>query len=251
MPVLSPAHWLLAALAAVLVGAAKTGVPGLGVLAVPLMMWAVDGGLPGKAPGPGALLPLLCVADVVAVVWYRRQAAANRLWHLAPWVILGLVAGAWIMHRASPGLLRGLVGGIVLAMVLLHFWRRRHGAVAVGHGIAAHGGFGFTAGVATMVANAAGPVMSLYLLSMALPKAEFIGTGAWFFLVINLLKVPWYGWDGLITPASLALDLVLAPVVLAGCLGGRRILDRLPQRGFELTVLALAALAAGALLWPR
>lgn len=251
MPELSPLHWLLAALAAVLVGAAKTGVPGLGILAVPLMMWAVDGGLPGKAPGPGALLPLLCLADVLAVWWYRRQAAANRLWGLTPWVVIGLVAGALVMHRASPAALRALVGGIVLAMVALHLWRRRRGEVAVGHRPLHHLAFGLAAGFATMVAHAAGPVMSLYLLSMALPKAEFIGTGAWFFLVINLLKVPWYGLDGLITLPSLTLDLLLAPLVLAGCLGGRRVLDRIPQRGFEWTALALAALAAATLLWPR
>ena len=50
--------------------------------------------------------------------------------------------------------------------------------------------FSWLAGSTTMIANAAGPVMTIYLLACRLPKFEFVGTAAWFFFAINLLKVP-------------------------------------------------------------
>lgn len=245
--------WIVGGLAALLVGVAKTGVPGLGILAVPLMFIAVEGVVLSNNPGPGTLLPLLCLADAVAVLWFRRSAEARRLWELAPWVIAGLVVGAVVMRflDAHQALLRALVGGIVLAMVLLHLWRSRNPNPAVGHGWSHHALFGVTAGTATMIAHAAGPVMSLYLLSMALPKAELIGTGAWFFLVINLLKVPWYGFDSMITAQTLVLDLWLAPVVLLGCVIGGWLSGRISQRLFDLAVLVLAALGGAYLLIPR
>ena len=97
------------------------------------------------------------------------------------------------------------------------------------------------AGFATTLANAAGPVMNLYLLARRLPKQQFIATGAWFFLVINLSKLPIYAGHGLIHTRSLLFDLVLVPPVLLGAAIGRRVAARLPQQTFELLVLALTA----------
>ena len=104
------------------------------------------------------------------------------------------------------------------------------------------------AGFATTLANAAGPVMNLYLLARRLPKQQFIATGAWFFLVINLSKLPIYAGHGLIHTRSLLFDLVLVPPVLLGAAIGRRVAARLPQHTFELLVLALSAAAAALLM---
>ncbi len=92
-----------------------------------------------------------------------------------------------------------------------------------------------------MVANAAGPVMNLYLLSKRLGKEEFIATGAWFFFVINLAKVPVYLWHGMISRRSLAFDAGLLPAVVIGAMTGRWIVHHIPQKAFEVAVVILTA----------
>jgi uncharacterized membrane protein YfcA len=230
------------------VGVAKTGVPGLGILVVPLMVLAVG----DARQSAGWLLPMLCTADLFAVVVYRRHAQARRLFSLAPWVLIGMGVGAWMLRGPEP-LLRRIVGAIVLVMIALRLLRARtpRAGDAAREPAARAAAYGIGAGFATVVANAAGPVMTMYLLARRLPKEEFIATGAWFFFLVNLSKVPVYRALGLIGPPSLAFDLVLAPVVVAGALLGRALVARLPQRTFESAVLALTVLAAGLLLVRR
>ena len=168
---------------------------------------------------------------------------------LVPWVVAGMAAGALALNGPEP-VLRRLVGLIVLAMIVLHAVRRRAPAPAPDTA-AAVAGYGVSAGFATTVANAAGPIMNLYLLARRLSKEELIGTGAWFFLVINLSKLPVYAFHGLIDARSLAFDAVLVPAVMAGALSGRAIFTRLPARVFEWVVLALTAVSAAMLLAPR
>lgn len=249
---LTPWHWLLAGVAAVSVGIAKTGIPGFGTLAVPLFVLAVG----DARRSAGWLLPLLCVADLFAVATYRRQAHVRRLFELAPWVLVGMGIGALALG-APERPLRLAVGGLVLAMVGLRLSRDRKQASAAPGGARAgrdpwrtSATYGLVAGVATTIANAAGPVMSLYLLSRRLPKQEFLATGAWFFFVINLAKAPIYAGHGLIDGRSLLVDAALLPAVLVGVVVGRLILRRLPQLVFERLVLALTAVAALLLFVP-
>jgi uncharacterized membrane protein YfcA len=255
VPALSPGQWLLGALCGLFVGMAKTGVPGLGIFVVPLMVITVG----DARQSAGWLLPLLCVADVFAVVAYRRHAQARRLLSLLPWVLIGMVAGA--LALGSPEwLLRRVVGAIVLAMVILRLARSWRATTRVlspdatpsrAQETARAAGYGLVAGFATTVANAAGPVMNLYLLAKRLPKEEFIATGAWFFLFINLAKLPLYAGHGLIHARSLVFDLLCVPAVMVGALSGRRIAARLPQRAFEVIVLLLTTAAALVLLLRR
>ena len=111
-------------------------------------------------------------------------------------------------------------------------------------------GTGLAAGFTTMVANAAGPVMTLYLLAVRAEKMRFVGTMASYFLIINLAKVPFSIGLGLMTTQTLWLTLVLAPVVLVGTWLGRRFLGWVPQRRFEQLALG-AALLAGLVLLVR
>ncbi len=253
---LEPWQWALGALCAFLVGVAKTGVPGLGILVVPTMVYVV-----GSAwLAPGALLPLLCVADAFAVWYYRRHADVWALIELLPWVVVGMAGGWYVLRVVSEQgadgerWLRTMVGAIVLVMVVAHLARKHSGSDAA---VARHWGraalYGIIAGFATTVANAAGPVMNLYLLSMALPKDQFMGTGAWYFLIINLAKIPIYATydDPMITWATLAFDAFLLPAVIIGALCGRTLYAHVPQKAFEWTVFALAAAGAISLLIPR
>jgi uncharacterized membrane protein YfcA len=172
-----------------------------------------------------------------------------RLVSLAPWVVLGMGAGAFALSGPEP-ILRRMVGLIVLAMIVVHVARRRAAPPPIDTGLAI-AAYGASAGFATTVANAAGPIMNLYLLAKRLPKEELIGTGAWFFLVINFSKIPVYVFHGLIGSRSLAFDALLLPAVIAGALSGRALFSRFPQRTFELVVLGLTAVSAVLLLLPR
>ena len=245
-------QWLLAGGCALLAGMAKTGVPGLGILVVPLMLLAV----PEPKLSTGTTLGILCVADLFAVIYYRRHAHWDRLLKLSPWVAIGLalgMAGVWAVDawRIDQVWFTRLIGLIVLAMIALHVARRFTAAENVPRSWWIAALFGVIAGFATTVANAAGPVMNLYLLSMALPKEEFIGTGAWFFCIINLVKVPLFCANGCITAQTLEWDAWLLPGVILGAALGRHLFLRVPQRAFEIIVLVLATLATGALFLPH
>ena len=248
LPDLAPWQWIVGAVSAVLVGIAKTGVPGFGILAVPLMVLAVG----DARQSAGWLLPLLCVADLFAVAAYRRHAYARRLFMLFPWVAAGMAAGA-ITLGARERIMRLLVAVIVLVMVAIRWRRARSDSPPAGtpDSWRQSAVYGIVAGFATMIANAAGPVMNLYLLAKRLPKEEFVGTGAWFFLIVNLCKLPVYAGHGLVGAPSLKFDIVLVPAVVAGAVVGRLLIRRLPQKLFERLVFALTAAAAGLLFVPK
>ncbi len=237
---LSALRWTAGILSAFSVGVAKTGMPGLGILSVPLMVLAV-----GDARlAAGWLLPVLCCADLFAIYYWRRHAAAGKLFSLAPWVLAGVAAGAWTLSLPERNL-RPLVGGIVFAMLCLYLWRRYRSEVLPAANPML---YGVAAGFATTVANAAGPVMSLYLLSKRLPKEEFVATGAWFFFFINLVKLPIYVWQDLITATGLWFGAALFPAVLTGALAGRWLVGRIPADVFEGSVIVLTAISTLLLL---
>ena len=237
MPELEWWQWALGATCAFCVGVAKTGVPGLGILVVPMMVLVVG----DARKSAGWLLTILCFADVFAVFYYRRHAAANKLLSLVPSVVVGMAAGAMTLSLPERTI-RPMIGVIVLVMLGVYLWRKRHPDALQ---LADHGApYGVVAGFSTTVANAAGPAMSLYLLTKKLTKEEFVATGAWFFFVVNLSKVPIYIWHGLFSRTSLLVDVVLAPAVLCGALGGRWALSRISSGTFEFLVLFLTALSA-------
>lgn len=246
--------WVLLLLAAMLVGVSKTALPGINTISIAIFA-AV---LPAKA-STGALLLLLMVGDVFALVSYRRHADWRALLKLIPFAALGLGFGALFLALAHDASVRRVIGAILLVLIgvtLWQNWRRRAGpGGAAVHGpstavaaspaqFAARAGFGTLGGFTTMVANAGGPVMSLYFLSARLPVKTFLGTAAWFFAAINLTKLPISIGLGLITPETLELDMLLVPGVVAGAVLGRWVASRIRQQTFEWAVIVGTALGA-------
>jgi uncharacterized protein len=246
MPALAHWQWILGAVCALFVGVAKSGVPGFAIFVVPLMVIAVG----DARASAGWLLPMLCAADVFAIAHYRRHAQARRLFDLAPWVLAGMAVGTVALGWGEPTI-RRIIGAVVLTMIVAHIVRKRRGPQPVPTSWSHSALYGVVAGFATTVANAAGPVMNVYLLSKRLEKEEFVAAGAWFFFLINLVKLPIYVWRGMISRSSLLFDLCLLPVVLVGSLVGRALVRRLRQGTFELAVLSLALVATVLLFIPR
>ncbi|MCS6825877.1 MAG: sulfite exporter TauE/SafE family protein [Caldilinea sp.] len=242
-------QWVLAVVGAYLVGISKTGVAGLGVFAVAIFASA----LPARE-SVGIVLPILIAADVVAVVSYWGQGSWPHLLRLFPWAAVGIVAGYFVMDRIDAVMTQRLIGAVLVAIVSIHFWRRLRTQALVA--LAAEmrpqpflsGITGVSAGFTTMVANAAGPIMIIYLLAMRLPKYIFMGTAAWYFFVLNLFKVPFSYSLGLINAASLPLSLALAPAAIAGALTGRVLIRHINQQAFELMALVLTLIAGARLL---
>jgi len=238
--------WLVVGFCAFVVGVSKTGLPGLGILHVPLMAMV----LPARQ-STGILLGMLILGDLFAAGYYRRTAAWKHVLRLLPPALAGIVAGWQAMRFVTNRQLAPIIGGIVLAMLALHYWRTRlqgeDAPVPTQWWFAAT--LGFLAGVTTMMANAAGPVMVIYLLAMRLPKFAFIGTSAWFFFAVNWLKVPFSVNLSLITADSIRLDLWMLPLIVAGSVAGIFFLNRIPQRIFNSLVQILAAVAALKLLF--
>ncbi|MFJ7904749.1 sulfite exporter TauE/SafE family protein [Streptomyces sp. NPDC096198] len=238
------------ALAATLVGFSKTAVSGANTIS--LAVFAAV--LPARA-STGVLLPVLIVGDVLAVLTYRRHAHWPTLWRLFPAVAVGVVLGTLFLVWADDGIVRTSIGAILLLMTAVTLWRRRTAdrpedpeAVATRPGRIRARSYGVLGGFTTMVANAGGPVMSMYLLSAGFRKLGFLGTSAFFFLIVNVSKVPFSVGLGLINGRSLLLDAALAVFVLPGALLGRWALDRINQRLFEQLVIVATVLGALQLL---
>jgi uncharacterized membrane protein YfcA len=227
--------------AALLVGLSKTGVPGVAIPAVLLMTEAFSG---SEKTSVGALLPLLLVGDLFAVSYYRHHAQWKRLWRLLPYVAAGMVPGVLVLAFVDDRQFKSLLGWMVLALLGLEVCRQRFGWTRIAGRWWFVGGMGLLAGFGTTVGNAAGPAMTVYLISRGLPKEQFMGTWAWFFLVVNLSKAPVFVGLRMITPITLAFDAVVVAAVVAGALIGRRLFAIIPQRLFNWLVLALAGVAA-------
>ncbi len=233
------------------IGISKTGVPGVGTPVVPLLAAAFGG-----RPSIGIMLPLLIMGDVFAVNWYRRHAQWDKLIGLLPWVVVGLVIGAGALQitakaNGSRDILGQVIGWLVLLMLAVYFLQGKLGEKLTPTSSVGVAATGILAGFSTMVSNAAGPVMTIYLAAHRLPKNQFIGTIAWYFFIINLSKLPVYialtvanPRSPIVTVQSLTLNAMLFPAVLTGVYTGKWLLPRIPQKAFEGVLIILAAVAA-------
>jgi uncharacterized membrane protein YfcA len=240
-----PSVYALALLAAVCIGLSKAGFSGISMVSVFLLA-----DIYGAKTSVGLALPLLIAADLMAYPAFINHGSWRPVWKLLAPTIVGLLIGWWMLGVASEDAVRRVIGGCILLMVLLQAFRRLKPQWFLG--MAESSGFGVGAGVlggwATMLANAAGPVIQLYLLARKLPKMELIGIAVRFFLLVNLLKVPLNAQLALITPESLLENAKLLPGVAVGLIGGRWLVHRVPQAAFEWMIVLFSVVAGTRLL---
>jgi uncharacterized membrane protein YfcA len=241
VPHFSALQWLLAALAALGLGLSKAGLAGLSLFHVVVFAF-----LFGARESTGYVLPLLVSGDICAVVALHQHVRWEYVRRMLPPACLGVVLAAFSMSMISDAAFKPLIGWIVLALAVMQAARLRwpNWMGAVPHTRSAVWVIGLIAGGATMLANAAGPVIALYCLAVGLPKFEVVGTLAWFFLIINVFKLPFSAGLGLIRSETLLVAAILFPAVLIGVFSGRWIVHRLPQRVFDVLMLVFAGLAA-------
>jgi uncharacterized membrane protein YfcA len=232
-------QWSILGGAALLLGISKTGLPGVSILGIIMAALVI----PPKQ-STGLILPMLIVGDIFAVAYYRRHAVWKHLVRLIPFSFTGVVLGAVAMNHVTNEQLRPIIGGIVLVMLVLSYLHHRNPDAQVPDGWWFPAMMGLVGGITTMMANAAGPIMVIFLLAMRLPRIEFLGTGAWYFMLVNCFKVPFSSGLALITLDSLKLNLALAPLVVIGALLGVRLVKHVPQKAFDLIVQILAAVGA-------
>jgi uncharacterized membrane protein YfcA len=233
-------QWALAIISGMVIGMSKAGLNGLTLMFIPLMALSFG----GKA-STGLLLPMLCVGDVFAVSWYRRHAEWQYLLKLLPSALVGIAAGVAVGGSLSDNSFRFLLGGIIMVLLGLMIWqdvqkKQTHYPHAWWFAVLA----GLAAGFTTMVGNAAGAITSIYLLSMRLPKNAFIGTAAWFFLIVNLLKVPLQVlfWKN-ISAASLTFDAIMVPAIAVGAVIGILAAGKIPERAYRVFVMVMTGVA--------
>jgi uncharacterized membrane protein YfcA len=241
VPDLTLAEWLLAAAAALGIGIGKAGLAGMSLVHVLIFAF-----LFGAKESTGVVLPMLLVGDIFAVRAFHQHARWDYVRRMLLPACLGVIVAAWFMRGLNEAIYKPIIGWIILTLSALQVARmqRPEWFGNVPHARWFAWTIGLIAGAATMLANAAGSVFAIYGLAVGLPKMEFVGTSAWFFLNINAFKVPFSIGLGLIHGETILLNALLIPAIMAGLLAGRWLTRHIPQRIFDLLLLAFAAIAA-------
>ena len=231
---------LIMALVGVFVGMSKTGIHGTGMVAVPLLAIVFGG-----RTSSGIMLPILILGDLMAVYHYHSYAQWKYLRRVLPFAFLGVLLGTYVGIFIDDAIFRQVMAGIIFLSVGIMLWNEKQPTQRTSQNLLFTAGLGMAGGFTTMVGNLAGSVMAIYLLSLNLLKNEFIGTAAWFFLIINLVKVPFhvYSWET-ITWDSLFLDLLVLPFIAIGAFLGIQIVKRIPEQIYRRFILAMTIIAA-------
>ncbi len=232
--------WIIAFIAAIILGISKAGIKGIGIIIVTLMALAF-----GAKESTGLMVPLLIVGDIFAVVYYNRHTEWKYIIRFLPWMMIGLLAGVFIgKDLPEKSFKYGMAGIILASVVLMYWWDIRKSKTVPSH--PAFAGFtGIMAGFTTMIGNLAGAFSNIYFLAMRLPKNVFIGTAAWLFLIVNTIKLPFhiFIWKT-ITKESLLINLKLAPAVILGLFLGIRLVKVIREKFYRKMILILTAIGA-------
>lgn len=234
---LPTASWVVLVVASLLIGVVKTALPGAGTLAVA----AFAAVLPARE-STAALLVLLIVGDLTAVWTYRHDVDWRVLWRLLPTVVVGLVGGMLFLSWADDAIMRRTIAIILLALIGLTLFLMKRGTLSADDTLTnprIRGFYGVLGGFTTMAANAGGPVMTMYFLAARFDVIAFLATQAWFFFIVNVVKLPFSIGLGLLHMEMLPMLAVLAPLVLVGALVGRRWVKRLDKKLFNKIIIAL------------
>ncbi|WP_372774796.1 sulfite exporter TauE/SafE family protein [Mangrovibacterium sp.] len=238
-------QWLLMAFCAMLIGMSKVGVPGVSMIVVPVLAIIFGG-----KQSTGVLLPILMIADLFGVLYYRRHAEWSYLWKIIPWAFVGIGLALWVGEIVNDEQFKDIIAILVFLCIGIMLWHdRKKGKQFFPDQWWFAASMGVLGGFATMIGNVAGPIFAIYLLAIHLPKNNFIGTSAWFFLIVNYFKFPLhiFVWKT-ISWQSLTIDLVTLPAIALGAMLGIKLVKVLPEKVYRSAVIIITALSAFLLL---
>ncbi len=227
---------LVIALGALLIGVSKTSIGGVGMVATALFADV----MPARE-STAAVLLLLIVGDLMASYTYRHDVDWKVLLRLLPSVLPGVVLGSWFLAVTSDSVIRKVIGTVIVVMCVAQ-WSLRGRPKPDHLPLSATWGTGITAGFTSMIANAGGAPMAIYLLNMHISVRRYLGTTAWFFFVLNLTKLPFSIHLGLLHLQRVESLAWYVPLVALGAWLGRRVITRVSPDHFQLIML----LSAGA-----
>lgn len=198
----------------------------------------------GKA-STGIVLPLLCITDIMAVIYYNRHAQWKYFWKLIPWMITGILIGVYVGKDLNEAIFKKIMAAIIILTVVVMITLEFRKNTAMPGNKLFGAGMGLVSGFTTMLGNLAGAFSNIYFLAMRLPKNDFIGTAAWVFLVANYFKLPFQilYWKN-ITPVTLQTDLFSLPALIAGFWIGVKIVSRIKEESYRKIVIALTLIGA-------
>lgn len=238
-------QWLLLALCALFVGMSKVGIPGISMFYIPVLALIFGG-----KTSTGILLPMLMMADIFGVAYYHRHAEWKYLAKLLPWAFVGIGIGLWVGRIINDEWFKNIIAFLVFTGVGIMLWRERKKRTDLfPHTWWFAAIMGVLGGFATMIGNVAGPIFAIYMLAMNLPKNTFIGTGAWFFLIVNFFKFPlqvWV-WEN-IGLKTIIMDLLMLPAIAAGAFLGIWIVRKIPDKTYRTFIVIVTVLSAFLLL---
>ena len=232
--------WLLVMLAAFLIGMGKAGLKGVDMLNVTLMAIVFGG-----KSSTGIVLPLLCVADIAAVAYYNRHAQWKHFWKLVPWMMIGILIGVFTGKDMDEIIFKKVIAAIIFITIFIVLLMEYRKSKDVPDRLLFIIPTGLAAGFTTMIGNLAGAFANLYFLAMRLSKNDFIGTGAWIFLFMNLFKLPFqvFYWKN-INIQSLQVDMILFPALAIGFWSGLKIVDKIDDQQFRKLVMILTLIGS-------
>ncbi len=242
---LTPLQWVLMAVCGMLIGMSKVGVPGVSMIVVPVLAFIFGG-----KQSTGVLLPILMMADLFGVGYYRRHAQWSYLVKILPWAFVGVGLALWVGEVVNDEQFKDLIAILVFVCIGLMLWRdRRKDQTFVPDSWWFAASMGVLGGFATMIGNVAGPIFAIYLLAMHLPKNSFIGTSAWFFLILNFAKFPLhiFIWETISWP-SLKMDFMVLPAIALGAFLGILLVRRIPEMTYRTAIIVITAISAFLLL---
>ncbi len=234
----TPQAWLLYLLCAVLIGMSKTGIQNIGTVAVPFFAL-----LFGAKYSTGIVLIMLCMADLTAVIYYRKSLIWSEVLKLLPSALIGLLVGLALGNSIDDQVFKLAMGICILIGVGIMLWSSRQTEESTKELVAKKWYsplFGFIVGFSTMIGNAAGPALSVYLLTKRMSKLTFVATGAWFIMILNYIKIPLqaFVWQNL-SIAGLMINIVAIPFILLGGLIGIKLVQVLKEQHFRWVIMSL------------
>jgi uncharacterized protein len=231
--------WSLAILATFLVGASKGGLPGVGVLGVPVLAQATS-----PVVAAGLLLPLLIISDWYGLWMYRKNFNLRLIKLMVATGCIGLLAGWAMAHITNDAVVKLIVGVIGLSYFVDALLKLKRDVKPATESIPRATFWGAIAGFTSFVAHAGGPPYQMYVLPLKLDKMTYAGTTTIVFAIINVLKLPPYFMLGQINLTSLEVCAWLTPVALLGAFAGFHLTKTLPEKlFFRLVEIALFLLS--------